>query len=231
MAQSKLKPNWEDVPPRDWEEEQTRRIGAEIKRLRGKRSAQWLSDRTRELGCPVTRAVISDVEVGRRRYVTVTELVVIALALDTAPVALIYPAPYWDRIAPFPLPEGGSGFEVTKLWAAQWFSGLSSGVDVDLDGQLIELRPLTKAMNVDANVKALERARRAARLADLRHRKKLELRRLREGKGSEDEIADLAAEIDDLGKDIEELRSLGSRDLTAEAMDALCGRRGDRDGG
>lgn len=62
-----------------------------------RRSAQWLADKTGELGYQVSRTTISDLENGRRRYVTTAELVVLALALDTAPIALMYPGPYFDR--------------------------------------------------------------------------------------------------------------------------------------
>jgi hypothetical protein len=234
MPQTKA--NWADAPPRDWEETQAHRVALEIRRLRGKRSAQWLADKTKELGCAVTRTVISDLEVGRRRYVTLAELVVLALALDTAPVSLIYPAPYWDRIEPFPTPEGAEALEVSKLWSAQWFSGLSEAVDIDVDGQMIVMN-LTKAMNYDANVKALKRARRAARLAELKHHKADDLKRARHYKEtgerdvSDQEIADLVADIADLAREIDEFRSLGSWDLTAEAHDQLFGRRGDQVGG
>src|SRR5262245_48140302 len=136
MAQSeKAKPNWEEVPPRNWEEEQAWRVGVEIRQRRGKgRSAQWLSNRTKELGHEVKRAVISDLEVGRRRYVTTAELIMVARALDTAPLALMYPAPYLDKIQALPNSQ-----EVTKILSAQWFSGLATGVDADGAGNLIEM--------------------------------------------------------------------------------------------
>lgn len=89
----------------------------EINRLRGSRSAQWLADRTKDLGCEVSRSVISDLENGRRRYVTTAELVVIAAALDTSPVMLVYPGPYGDEMT-----EALPGVEASKFVAAEWFS-------------------------------------------------------------------------------------------------------------
>lgn len=86
--------DWRE-PPRNWAEEQAHRIALEIRRLRGKRSAQWLADRTSELGSPVSRSVISDLEVGRRRHIAVAELVVIARALDT-PASLLCSEIGWD---------------------------------------------------------------------------------------------------------------------------------------
>lgn len=61
--------------------------------------------------------MIADLENGRRRYVTTAELIVLAAALDTAPVALLYLPPYDEEI------EMRPGETVTKLTAAQIFSG------------------------------------------------------------------------------------------------------------
>jgi transcriptional regulator with XRE-family HTH domain len=93
-----------------------------INRLRRGRSGQWLSDRTHELGYRVSRAVISDLETGRRRYLTTAELLVIAAALDVAPVALLYPGPYDEEIEALP------DVTIPKRWAVQWFSGTFSAI-------------------------------------------------------------------------------------------------------
>lgn len=110
--------NWADAPPQDWAEREAHRLAMRIQDLRGRHSAQWLSDRTGELGYRVSRAVISDLETGRRRYLTTAELSVIAAALNVAPVALVYPGPYDELIEALP------DIEMPKLAAAQWFSGL-----------------------------------------------------------------------------------------------------------
>jgi hypothetical protein len=69
-------------------------VGAFIKSLCGKRSAAWLSAETEKLGLKLTRHTIADLENGRRRYVTTAELLVLAEALNTAAVALVYSGPY-----------------------------------------------------------------------------------------------------------------------------------------
>lgn len=61
--------------------------------------------------------MISDLENGRRRYVTTAELIVLAVALDTSPVMLVYPAPYGDELI-----EALPGVEASKYVAAEWFS-------------------------------------------------------------------------------------------------------------
>lgn len=72
-----------------WQIDQTLRIGAAIKALRGRRSVVWLSDTTAEIGERVGRSTITDIEIGRRKFVTVHELSLIAAALGVPPVALL----------------------------------------------------------------------------------------------------------------------------------------------
>jgi hypothetical protein len=96
-------------------------VAQAVYELRGKRSAQWLANRTKELGHEVSRSVIADLETGRRRYVTTAELVMFARALRTSPVALVYP---------FGPGDGDTVRELTpsvyeqQIDAVQWFSGL-----------------------------------------------------------------------------------------------------------
>ncbi|QYL27251.1 hypothetical protein TM48_01453 [Mycobacterium shottsii] len=99
--------------------EQAARIGTEIKDLRGKKTGQWLADRTAELGMKMTRQTITDLENGRRRYVTTAELAVLAAALNVAPIRLIYPGP--DYNAPI---EVLPGVQERQIEAVQWFSGI-----------------------------------------------------------------------------------------------------------
>lgn len=85
-----------------WADEMTARTASEVKRLRGGRSGQWLADRTRELGYPISRTTISELENGKRGHVTVAELLVLAAALDTAPALLMYPAPFGEPVDVLP---------------------------------------------------------------------------------------------------------------------------------
>lgn len=105
-------------PPQNWAEEQAYNVAMEIRRLRGKLSTQKLSERTKDLGHEVTRAVLSDLENGRRRHVTVAEITVLAMALDTAPIALLYPDAIEGETQMLPDVDAGQRF------AMQWFCGL-----------------------------------------------------------------------------------------------------------
>jgi len=72
-----------------WQIDQVLRIGAAIRALRGRRSAAQISDVTAELGERVGRSTITDIEIGRRKYVAVHELSLIAAALGVPPAALL----------------------------------------------------------------------------------------------------------------------------------------------
>ncbi|MFI8773732.1 hypothetical protein ACIGKQ_16400 [Gordonia sp. NPDC062954] len=101
-----------------WVSDTTMRVGAEIKRLRGKRSAQWLSDRTSELGYHVPRTTISETENGRRKgALPVQEVIVLAMALEVPPVQILFPG------LPSAPTEYAPGFKVRAIDAARMFSG------------------------------------------------------------------------------------------------------------
>jgi transcriptional regulator with XRE-family HTH domain len=103
----------------DWARETTRRVAAEIKRLRGdKRKVQWLSDRTADLGHRISRSRISDLERGDRGgLLGVAELLVLAKALEVPPLQLLFPIGREAKVEVLP----GT---VTPTWAAaKWFTG------------------------------------------------------------------------------------------------------------
>ena len=132
---------------KDWAADQATRVGGELKRLRGRRSGQWLSDRTVELGYRVPRTTISELENGKRKYVSTAELAILARALDTAPIALLYAPPYQDEIDLLP------GQASTSWSAAKWFSGMSDGgerLDLADDGEAYDrnLAPIRAAARI-----------------------------------------------------------------------------------
>ncbi len=105
-----------------WSKELTARIGREVKRLREeggekKLSAQWLADRTAELGHPIPRTTISETEQGKRSTITLQEVLVLAAALEVPPIQLLYPDIPDGKVEMLP------GQTKTSWWAAQGFSG------------------------------------------------------------------------------------------------------------
>lgn len=106
-----------------WSQQIVDRVGKEVRRARTSAtpplSGQALSDRTAELGHPISRAVISDLETGRRRGLDVADLIVLAAALHIAPVQLLFPD----------LPRGSvdvlPGRPHESHDAVRWFAGES----------------------------------------------------------------------------------------------------------
>lgn len=103
----------------EWGDETIRRIAEAVRSARGKRSVQWVADRTAELGHPISRAAISNLEVGRKAGVDITELVVLARALEVAPVMLIYPDLMNGPVEVLP-GQITSSFEAYKWFAGEW---------------------------------------------------------------------------------------------------------------
>ena len=101
----------------NWVDEVASRIGREVAKLRGERSGQWLSDQTAAVGKRISKASISEIENGKRKSVSVADLMVLAAALEVPPIVLLFPG----------IPDGN--LEVlpgrdTDAWSAvEWFVG------------------------------------------------------------------------------------------------------------
>jgi transcriptional regulator with XRE-family HTH domain len=80
-------------------------------------TAQQLAKRCEDLGVPIHRTTITKIENGRSRF-DLGELIVLAVALNTSPVTLLYPGPYGGLVDLIPR------LRTTEFTAAQWFSGL-----------------------------------------------------------------------------------------------------------
>jgi len=177
---------------KNWAESTAYRIGIAVKALRGKHSAQWLADRTKNLGHPISRTAISNLEVGRKLSLDVPELIVLAMALGVPPLLLLYPELSAGEVEVLP------GQRTTAWSAAQWFAGRAPytamdktqkvwvGLAADEDGarllrraqeeELLRLRlvsPAKSGLSADDLVEDLEQRKNAAsRLRDVRREMK-----------------------------------------------------------
>jgi transcriptional regulator with XRE-family HTH domain len=106
----------------DWHSRLTAGIAAEVRRYRKARkmSVQSLADRCEELGYPIPRPVLSNLETGRRESITVAELLVLSAALDVPPVLLGIPLGAPEEIEILP------GQPVSTWHAARWWEGRSA---------------------------------------------------------------------------------------------------------
>ncbi|RBY94078.1 hypothetical protein DQ244_01570 [Blastococcus sp. TBT05-19] len=103
----------------DWPGELVRVVAQEVQRVRGERrmSAQKLADATAELGLPMARSVIANLESGRRETVTLPELFVLARALGVPPLLLVFPVGRRETVDTLP------GGPADTLEALDWFIG------------------------------------------------------------------------------------------------------------
>lgn len=81
-------------------------------------SVQKLADVTDELGMPIPRSVLANLESGRRETVTVAEVLVLAAALDVAPIDLICPVGFDKQTEMLP------GRAMDPLTARRWITGM-----------------------------------------------------------------------------------------------------------
>jgi transcriptional regulator with XRE-family HTH domain len=110
----------------EWSVNWTRVIGENVRSIRKARklSTQSLSDICSErVGYAVPRNTIVNLETGRKESLSVQELVVIALALDTPPVVLLYPLDQDVEIAPG---EPRNPFHAVEWFAGKWSAGEAS---------------------------------------------------------------------------------------------------------
>ncbi|WP_082960566.1 MULTISPECIES: helix-turn-helix domain-containing protein [unclassified Mycobacterium] len=109
-----------------WHAALSQRIGQAVasRRKALDMTAQQLAERCKDLGVPIHRTTITKIENGRSRF-DLGELIVLAVALNTSPVGLVYPGPYEGLVDITP------SVRVTEFQAAQWFSGLRPALEDD----------------------------------------------------------------------------------------------------
>ncbi|MER5548495.1 transcriptional regulator [Streptomyces sp. NPDC002589] len=91
-------------------------------------SAQDLADRCEEIGHPIPRNVIANMESGRRANLPLVDVMVLARALRTNPICLIYPIGYVAEVQRLPYEHR------TAPWEAMcWFTAQDSGSLADRD--------------------------------------------------------------------------------------------------
>jgi transcriptional regulator with XRE-family HTH domain len=113
-------------------------------------SAQALADRVTALGLAMSRSTLADIENGRRKFITVAELLAIANALNAAPIMLVFPGPYTDIEVIDGLPAGPAGNPMgrgIKSEAIRWFCGesLNDRLISDFNAYEDNRRPLREA--------------------------------------------------------------------------------------
>ncbi|MFJ2771732.1 helix-turn-helix domain-containing protein [Streptomyces sp. NPDC087300] len=118
----------DDVP--EWVDHIKITVAAEVRRRRKelRMSAQDLADACAELGHPIPRNVIANMESGRRANLPLVDVMVLAKALNTPPICLIYPVGYVEEVQQLPFTDATS-----TLRALSWFTGEGRELGADDD--------------------------------------------------------------------------------------------------
>ncbi|MFE9432192.1 helix-turn-helix domain-containing protein [Streptomyces sp. NPDC006640] len=108
-------------PAPDWSTRLALAVAQEVRRHRQEQglSAQQLADRCAQIGMPIQRSVLANLESGRRTTVTVAEVLVLAHALNVPPGVLMFPVGHEQESEVLP----GSWVEPGS--AVEWLAGRS----------------------------------------------------------------------------------------------------------
>ncbi|AZK95593.1 MULTISPECIES: helix-turn-helix domain-containing protein [Streptomyces] len=105
MTQHDFDDEEDDFP--EWVDRIKATVAGEVRRRRRRRgwSAQDLADRCEGLGHPIPRNVIANMESGRRATLPLVDVMILAAALETYPVCLIFPVGYIEETQELPFQE------------------------------------------------------------------------------------------------------------------------------
>ncbi|MEV6480301.1 helix-turn-helix transcriptional regulator [Streptomyces sp. NPDC051576] len=105
MTQRGVDPDEDDVP--EWADRVKANVAGEVRRRRKEMgwSAQDLADACERLGHPIPRNVIANMESGRRASLPLVDVMVLAAALETYPVCLIFPVGYVEQTQELPFQD------------------------------------------------------------------------------------------------------------------------------
>jgi hypothetical protein len=170
--------NWSEEPANDWVERHAHLIAMAVRDNRTKRStqlsAQQLADKTAELGVPVSRTVIADLENGRRRYVTTTELLAFAEALSVSPVDLLFPGGEDQQIEILP------DVFMTKSEASLAFSGFDDETMRAVSEQIAEQVAVLEQAVMDGKMQTEATAQKLEEFSERTKGAKLQLEEMKQ---------------------------------------------------
>lgn len=109
----------DDVP--EWVDQVMSTVAGEIRRRRKELgwSAQDLADKCEEIGHPIPRNVIANMESGRRSNLPLVDVMVLAEALHTPPICLLYPVGYVDVVQRLPFQDPTSTLDALRRFTGE----------------------------------------------------------------------------------------------------------------
>lgn len=193
-----------------WAETFTKQVGRGIDQARGNKSDQWISRRTKELSHPLSRTAVSEYRRGVRKSIPITDLMVLAAALEVPPVAILFP-----DLATAPT-EALPGEFLPSIEALHWFTG-EQGKPLQRKDHLFSKVPVTKFHTEDSREFKLLRASR--KLAEEIRKASKFLRLVRNTL----ELAEGAPDFEDLRKKYDTILTQQRLEEKAEEVRALGG--------
>lgn len=163
MTQRRSDDEEDDFP--EWVDRVQANVAGEVRRRRKEMgwSAQDLADRCEELGHPIPRNVIANMESGRRAGLPLVDVIVLAAALETYPACLIFPVGYVDRTQELPFQGLVPTWDALRRFTGEEeVLGYDSGLVPDFEAHTSLVRTALAALDEE------EQARFAARTATSR---------------------------------------------------------------
>ncbi|MFJ8575922.1 helix-turn-helix domain-containing protein [[Kitasatospora] papulosa] len=163
MTQHRSDDEEDDFP--EWVDRVQANVAGEVRRRRKEMgwSAQDLADRCEELGHPIPRNVIANMESGRRAGLPLVDVIVLAAALETYPACLIFPVGYVDRTQELPFQGLVPTWDALRRFTGEEeVLGYDSGLVPDFEAHTSLVRTALAALDEE------EQARFAARTATSR---------------------------------------------------------------
>ncbi|MFV8381305.1 hypothetical protein [Corynebacterium hindlerae] len=118
-----------DMQSSEWQKELVSRIGRAIDRAREGKSDQWIADRTRAMGNPLSRTAVSEYRRGIRKTITVADWLTLAAALGVPPVSLLFPDLPDGPVDLLPAAPATNSFDAL-LWVIGERQTIPEGFDV-----------------------------------------------------------------------------------------------------
>ncbi|MER5612035.1 helix-turn-helix transcriptional regulator [Streptomyces sp. NPDC002215] len=153
----------DDFP--EWVDRVQANVAGEVRRRRKEMgwSAQELADRCEQLGHPIPRNVIANMESGRRASLPLVDVLVLAAALETYPACLIFPVGYVEETQELPFQSLVPTWDALRRFSGeQEVFGRDLGLVPDFEAHTSLVRTALAALDEE------EQARFAAKTATSR---------------------------------------------------------------
>ncbi|WAX79348.1 helix-turn-helix domain-containing protein [Streptomyces sp. KMM 9044] len=165
----------DDVP--EWADRIKANVAGEVRRRRREKgwSAQDLADQCERLGHPIPRNVIANMESGRRANLPLVDVMVLATALETYPVCLIFPVGYVEETQELPFRDLVPTWDALRRFTGeQEVPGHDAGLVPDFEHHASLVRTALAALEEEERVRFAAKAATSRAQQEEAERKRIE---------------------------------------------------------